>query len=608
MAPLFRSRLPMTLSPPRRPLSLLLITSLVLATMLGVMYLAGHYMTRTSLHKESVQLNEQLQLYAGQFTTLIERFRSLPAVLALDPDIRQALSEPLTPALQQRLNLKLERINGAAHSSTLELMRADGLAIAASNWRLPTSYVNHNYGFRPYFQQTKETGSGRFYGVGVISGIPGYFLSSAVMDDQGRFLGAIVVKLEFPELEESWAQSQDILLVSDARGIVFIANHPHWRYRTLKPLSSWDEQELQATRQYDKVRLQPLQLLAQQTLGPSSQRVQLRLPDGQQGDYLWQSQPLLHDGWTLHLLRDPNPGLTGVTAARLAAAGAWLSLVFLLLWLQQRRRLHLLRQRSQAELEQLVEQRTAALRTAQNGLVQAAKLAALGQMSAALAHELNQPLTAQRMELASLRLLLDHQRLDEARQTLSRLDLLLQRMAALTSHLKSYARHSPDGLRERLNLTQVVEQTLLLMSAQLRQRQIQVATDLPLAAWVEGDAIRLEQVLVNLLSNALDATQQHPMPQLSLRIHQPDDQPASWCLSVMDNGGGMAEGDLARVFDPFFTTKPSGAGLGLGLAISHAIVHQLGGELLASNSGDGACFSLRLPACEPLAAERSLLP
>lgn len=190
-----------------RPLRLFLLLLPLLGGLLLSMDWAGRQARQQALRAEGEQVRKQLDLYAGSLQTLIERFRSLPAVLALDPDLRAALAGPIDGELQQRLNLKLESINLAARSSTLELLDRTGLAVAASNWNLPTSYVGHNYGFRPYFRQTIAQGSGRFYAVGVISGIPGYFLSHAVRAEDGSFLGAIVVKLEFPDLERQWNQT-----------------------------------------------------------------------------------------------------------------------------------------------------------------------------------------------------------------------------------------------------------------------------------------------------------------------------------------------------------------------------------------------------------------
>lgn len=573
-----------------RPLRLTFYSLVILAGAVISAGLAMHHAERQALVDDAARANEQLGLYANSLHTLIERYRALPAVLALDPELRSALSGPLGAEQQDALNRKLEKINGAARSSTLELLNHDGLAVAASNWRLPSSYVGHNYGFRPYFSQTRSQGTGRFYAVGVTSGIPGYFLSSAVKGDADEFLGAMVVKLEFPELEREWSQGSDTLLVSDARGIIFIANQPGWRYRQLRPLSDSELADIKTTRQYDK---QPLTPLEHQTLRHFDDNSKLARVNGPQGnaDYLWESLPLSAEGWTLHLLRRPQVDEDRRNAG-LAAAGAWLTLVFLLLFLTQRWRLAKLRQRSREELEQLVEERTRDLRTAQDGLVQSAKLAALGQMSAALAHEINQPLTTQRMQLATLRLLLDHGRVDDAYKALRPLDDMLTRMAALTGHLKTFARKSPSGLRERLDLAAVVDQSLQLLETRLRDENVEQVLHLTRPAWVRGDAIRLEQVLINVLRNALDAMHDKPQRRLEIRL-EADDQ--LWSLSIADSGGGIAEEHLANVFDPFFTTKPVGDGLGLGLAVSYAIIHELGGRLTAANQGEGAVFTLYLP-------------
>ncbi|MFJ4155930.1 ATP-binding protein [Pseudomonas sp. NPDC089752] len=573
-----------------RALRLGLITLLIL---LGTALSAGwalHQAKRQAMEDDARRASQQLGLYATSLHTLIERYRALPAVLALDPELIQALRGPVSEQVQDALNRKLERINGAANSSTLELLDRTGLAVAASNWRLPTTYVGSNYGFRPYFKQTRSQGSGRFYAVGVTSGVPGYFLASAVTDEQGRFLGAMVVKLEFPELEREWRQGSDILLVSDARGITFIANQDGWRYRELQPLEGADRAELAETRQYDKQPLVPLQHQVLTRFAEHSHLSRVQGPGGS-AEYLWESLPLASEDWTLHLLRKPQVATAGRNAA-LGAAAVWLSLVFAALFVSQRLRLARLRQRSREELKRQVEERTRELRTAQEGLVQSAKLAALGQMSAAMAHEINQPLTTQRMQLETLRLLLDHARYDEARQALEPLEQMLTRMAALTSHLKTFARNSPVGLRERLDLASVVDQALHLLDTRMRNDEVEVALYLARPAWVRGDAIRLEQVLINLLHNALDAMADKRYKRLEIRIEPEQGQ---WRLSVLDSGGGIADTDLAKVFDPFFTTKPVGEGLGLGLAISYGIIVEAGGQLHAENLPGGARLSFTLP-------------
>ncbi|WP_122550999.1 sensor histidine kinase [Pseudomonas viridiflava] len=553
--------------------------------------LAMRQAQRHALSEDAVRANSQLALYANTLHTLIERYRALPSVLALDPEIRTALSGPVTEDVQNRLNLKLEKINAAAHSSTLELLDRHGLAVGASNWQTPNSYVGHNYGFRPYFLQTRAQGTGRFYAVGVTTGIPGYFLSSAVLDDASGFIGAMVVKLEFPTLEQEWGQGDDLLMVSDDKGIVFIANQPGWRYRELEPISLENRSELLRTRQYDKKPLTPLRSRVIDQLGEHSQLRRVDGPDGT-ADYLWQSLPLPDENWTLHLLRKPPLANEDIRNAGIAAAGIWLALVFLGLFLYQRWRLARLRERSRDELERLVQERTRDLQTAQDGLVQSAKLAALGQMSAALAHEINQPLTAQRMQLATVRLLLDQGRIEEACKALIPVDQQLTRMAALTGHLKTFARKSPAGLRERLDLATVVDQALLLLEPRLHEEHVECVLQLSRPAWVRGDAIRLEQVLINLLRNALDAMRGRTPARLEIRIEPLDGQ---WRLSVVDTGEGIAPENLNNIFDPFFTTKPVGDGLGLGLAVSYAIIHELGGQLSAENHGSGAVFRFSLP-------------
>ena len=570
---------------------LFLYVMLILAGAAVSAGLAMRQAQRHALSEDAVRANSQLALYANTLHTLIERYRALPSVLALDPEIRTALSGPVTEDVQNRLNLKLEKINAAAHSSTLELLDRHGLAIGASNWQPPNSYVGHNYGFRPYFLQTRAQGTGRFYAVGVTTGIPGYFLSSAVLDDASGFIGAMVVKLEFPTLEQEWGQGDDLLMVSDDKGIVFIANQPGWRYRELEPISLENRSELLRTRQYDKKPLTPLRSRVIDQLGEHSQLRRVDGPDGT-ADYLWQSLPLPDENWTLHLLRKPPLANEDIRNAGIAAAGIWLALVFLGLFLYQRWRLARLRERSRDELERLVQERTRDLQTAQDGLVQSAKLAALGQMSAALAHEINQPLTAQRMQLATVRLLLDQGRIEEACKALIPVDQQLTRMAALTGHLKTFARKSPAGLRERLDLATVVDQALLLLEPRLHEEHVECVLQLSRPAWVRGDAIRLEQVLINLLRNALDAMRGRPPARLEIRIEPLDGR---WRLSVVDTGEGIAPENLNNIFDPFFTTKPVGDGLGLGLAVSYAIIHELGGQLSAENHGNGAVFWFSLP-------------
>lgn len=571
---------------------LLLVLLPLLAGLLASVWLAGRYAEQRQWQARSLESRDQLELYGQSLRILVERFRAVPAIVALDDQVRDALRPGADPQRQRQLDRRLQQLNEQAGAAVLYLLDLHGQAVAASNWQEPGSFVGNHYGFRPYFRDALREGSGRYFAVGVTTGIPGYFLSRVVRDLDGTPLGVLVLKLELEELQRDWAGQSGVLLVTDRHGIAILASRPAWRFRHLPGLGEAQRAELLAARKYAEQTLRPLALQPLGRFAGDAERVRVDGPDGRR-DYLWQQQPLAEEGWTLHLLHEARMGDGAVAGYRLAAGGAWLALAFLLLFLAQRQKNRRLRQRSRAELERLVEARTAELRQAQDELVQAAKMAALGQMSAALAHEINQPLTAMRMQLGSLGLLLARNDAEATQACLARLDGLLTRMAALTGHLKTFARNSPGGLRERLQPDVALDHALLLLDARIRQDAVLVLRQRNAEAWIEGDAIRLEQVLVNLLHNALDAMADKRVRELRIDLRRDG---ADWLLEIADSGGGIPAEALARVFEPFFTTKPVGAGLGLGLAVSYGIVRELGGQLEARNAGDGALFSLRLPA------------
>jgi two-component system C4-dicarboxylate transport sensor histidine kinase DctB len=569
-----------------------LIVLLILLGLFASMWLAGRYAERRAWQERSGEARGQLQLYAQSIHTLVERFRSVPEVLALDSDIKSLLRAPNDRLLRDKLNQRLERLNAAAGSNVLYLLDGRGDTLAASNWRDWSSFVGNNYAFRPYFQDAVRQSTGRYFAVGVTTGIPGYFLSHVVREDDGTVLGVLVVKLELEELQREWAGQAGVLLVADGYSVVILSNRPAWRFRALRALSEQVRAELVEVRKYAEQALKPLSSELRRSIDSDADWRRVDGPDGHR-DYLWQRLALPEEGWTLHLLVEPQTLVDSVRSYRLAAAGVWMTLAFLLLFLAQRRKNQRLQAGIRERLEREVTLRTAELREAQEGLVHAAKMAALGQMSAAMAHEINQPLTAMQMQLGSLRLLLDSGRQADVREGLQRIDALLQRMAGLTSHLKTFARKSPAGLSERLRLGDVLEQALQLLAPRMRSEQVELRSEIDANAQVLGDAIRLEQVLLNLLHNALDAMTGAERRVLGVSIRRQGEQ---CLLSVADSGVGIASEHLASVFEPFFTTKPVGQGLGLGLAVSYGIVRELGGCLEAANGEQGAVFTLKLPA------------
>ncbi|NIJ68952.1 PAS-domain containing protein [Xanthomonas sp. 60] len=345
---------------------------------------ASHVAGRRAMAGESVQVQRQLQLYATGLQQRIDRFGILPQVMALDPDLLIALQRPLDAMARQQLNLKLERANQVTRSSTLTLVGADGVAVAASNWNLPSSNVGEDYSYRPYYQQAMATGRGRFYGIGMTTGVPGYFLSQAILGADGRRVGVVVIKIELSALEQEWLSSSDIVLASDHHDVVFLANQDAWRYRLLRPLGTTERRQMRETRQYADRDLQPLRTRTERTLGDGGRIVWVADP-ALPRPMLWQSIELPQEQWQLHLLHDASAPAAIARSAAIGAGAAWLALGFLALFVQQRRRLAAHRQRSRRELETLLKQHALELRTAQDGLMQAAQAADHG-LSRSLEH------------------------------------------------------------------------------------------------------------------------------------------------------------------------------------------------------------------------------
>ncbi|WP_269792330.1 PAS-domain containing protein [Stenotrophomonas sp. Iso1] len=335
------------------------------------------HLERRSLLADAAQAREQLRLHGDALQALIERHRVLPAVLALDPEIRAVLAQAdIRPSDAERISRKLERVNGAVATSTLTVLDRKGLALAASNWQVAgSSNVGNSYNFRPYFQRAMRDGSATFYAEGVTTAVPGYFLSQAVRDDAGNAIGVVVVKVVLRPLETTWAEASGNVFASDDSGVIFLSSQTPWRYHVLHALDDVTRRRLSNTRQYGLVPRQILEYRLIENLDDGVRRV--RMPDV--GDVIWVSRPLSPEGWTLNLLR---PTRDSIVAARTMAGAITAGLLVLALlgfvvW--QRRRLAQLRERSRRELERLVTHHAQELRTAQDGLVHAAHMADYGE-------------------------------------------------------------------------------------------------------------------------------------------------------------------------------------------------------------------------------------
>ena len=365
----------------RRPIWAFLAIFLgMLLSMLAVGWLTWE----RALLAESDKFQRQLQVRAQGLTQRVDRYRTLPEVLSLDTELRQALQRPLSASDVDYLNRKLERANGASRASTLSLIDRQGIAIAASNWRAERNNVGEDYSFRPYVKDALLHGTGRFYGIGTTTTVPGYFLSQAIYDETGQTIGLVAIKIALQELERQWPRTSDIAVVSDEFGIIFLTSRARWRYRMLEPLSEQAQAQLQATRQYEGETLAPLHYRVRQHLGNGSRLVYVQDPDLPRS-MLLQTVELPNSHWKMHLLHDTRSSAITSAWAAAAAAGLWLAGGFLWLFVRQRQRIARLRLRSRQELETVLQQHAQELRTAQDGIVQAAQQADTG-LSRSLEH------------------------------------------------------------------------------------------------------------------------------------------------------------------------------------------------------------------------------
>jgi two-component system C4-dicarboxylate transport sensor histidine kinase DctB len=413
----------------------------------------------------------------------------------------------------------------------------------------------------------------------------------------GQLLGVIAIEVDFGQIEESWARDTGRIFVSDAEDVVILSSHSEWRYNLLSPLL--EEARMAALRSH---RLGGLEVLPISWTGSGSE---VRIGAS---TYLRREMPVGFRSWTLNYLApmdDVRARVNAVIAIEVMGLALLAALIF---WINSKRawRRFVVLKRESEELrdlnrrlsDEILERRRVerTLAQAEQNLVQATKLAALGQMSAAVSHELNQPLAAMRTYLAGARLLIERGRPAETLASMQRIDDLIGRMAALTRQLKTFARKG-DGELRPVDLREAVKGALAIMQPQFRQSPVVVETDLPHGpVIVRGDQLRIEQILVNLLRNACDALRGHATPRIRIAL-TPGPLPS---IRVIDNGPGLPP-DRDNIFEPFHTTKKAGEGLGLGLAISAGIAQDFGGKLTAwDNPGGGACFELVLPALSSL--------
>ncbi|MEH3117646.1 MAG: ATP-binding protein [Methylorubrum populi] len=589
----------------------LILAALAVAAVLAVLK-AGEVAEARVAESLAGDARQRAEIYAQSLEGAIERFGFLPAAAALDPRVRALLAAPGDAAQVAVVNAYLERLSREAGAGVVYLLIPSGLTIAASNWATSQTYVGQDFSYRPYFTEALGGRTGRFYAIGTLTGVPGYFISAPVIVD-GTVRGVMATKVSLDPMEAIWREGSDRVLVADGNGIVFLASDPALKFRATKPLDGAARVGMERARQYGRGDY-PL-------IGPGRTETVGGVPLVSRSEAaphiraLFEAQALPAYGWTLLLFADAAPV---AIAGRSARVGAILALVVLgLIGLYGRQHLRRVRENraAQRELEGKVAARTADLsaanlklageieertraegdlREAQGELVQAAKMATLGQMAAGITHELNQPLAALRGLADNALAFLRQGRDEEAQANLGRIVSLVDRLGKITGQLRSFSRRSGTE-RVAVDVAASVSESLAILSPRIRATGARVTTDLdPAARWVVFEPIRLSQVLVNLVGNALDAVKGRSGAEVVVRAWAGEGRVV---LSVEDNGPGLDRAALARIFDPFFTTKPAGEGLGLGLPISLAIAREFGATLQPRPMpGGGLAFDLAMEA------------
>jgi len=590
------------------------LAAVVLALIVHGCHVAG----RSYMREASEQAGTTLRLAVSALDGHLRRFEALPALIADHDDVEALIVDPGNPALRDATNLYLKEINALLKSSDIYVMTMDGMTIAASNFDSGTSFVGENFSYRPYFQEAAAGQQSRFYALGTTSAKRGYYFSSPI-EIGGIIYGVIVFKVDIDGIEASWGDGDSRIVVSDPEGIIFMTGTPRWLYSSFWPLTPERLANSKASRRYSDAVLRELPVQRAQ----DGEHAMLSISEeGTDKEFLVLSQPMPEAGWTVAVLMDTASVRAQAQIATIVAV-LLVCLAFLGGAILVQRRVRLaerikLQAEAQENLERRVEERTAdlarvngqikqeiaerrlterRLRRTQADLIQAGKLAGLGQMSAALSHEFNQPLAATKTYADSAALLIERGRAGEASDNLRRISALIDRMASISRHLRNFAR-KPEEKLSVVSFDDVMRDTLEIVDARLRAADavLTIEMDSPPPVVLAG-AVRLQQVLVNIITNAADAIEGLEDRRIVVSATRSDD--GRVVINVRDHGPGVPTAIRERIFDPFYTTKGVGKGLGLGLSISYNIVKDFGGSLsVTDHPQGGAVFTIELTSAD----------
>ncbi|WP_245600348.1 MULTISPECIES: ATP-binding protein [Psychromonas] len=565
-----------------------------------------HWLWQYSYQQLQITNQQQLDRFSRHIDSQLGHFSFIPQLLSRQGIIINALMASDNSAQLDLTNRHLNTINKIVGASDTYLLDKDGTTIAASNWTKKSTFIGNNFSFRPYYQDAIQGAPGRYFALGSTSGKRGYYFSYPV-NYAAETIGVVVIKMNLSLLEKDWAGKEQSFLVTDLNNVVFISSEIKWLYHSLTPLSEQQKNDLRDTRRYLERQIDYIPISG--NLNTNAALLTLDNKKWLPTYYLSLIKAFDDEQWNVRVLAPITPILFDILLLFLLITLLYMLLYLTLILIKQKQTRHqeqvLAEIKSKQKLEFTVMQRTsalqaeveerhkaeAALRSTQKELIQSAKLAVLGQLSASISHELNNPLSAIRTYAENAVLFLDRDKLDQVSNNLSRITHLTERMAKISSQLKSFARKS-NGELKIIALQPVILAAHELLKPQLKANKTELTMQLPTQSiYVKAEPIQLEQIVVNLLSNALQSMQHsdHKLIKIELIIESDIAK-----IKVLDQGTGIDQAHLPHLFEPFFTTKETG--LGLGLSISQQIINNMQGTLTAKNRvTSGAEFCISLP-------------
>ncbi|WP_172378502.1 sensor histidine kinase [Vibrio sp. Vb339] len=593
------------------------------------------------------QLDEAANKANLQIDSELDKFKQIPDLLSHDPRLLSYFdSSPQADKISAaQLNQLLFEWSNQSQADTIYIHDPSGTVVASSNYQKPRTFVGENFSFRPYFASAIKGNNTQYVALGARSNVRGYFLSSPLYIDK-EIVGVITVKVSLENLENILTSEDFEIVVLDSNQVVFLSSQAPWLYHSLLPLTQQQQMDIALQRQYGQSEISIIEAFrssssqseasnANQSSNLQSNEIRKELTANQLfklGAFNLYPATISNNQYQVVALKETRAELIKILQIDVIFVVIY-SLVMLIAWswrqtylakvaltrlnqnLEQTvdKRTHYLKQSNQ-QLQQTLfqyQESQSKLKQTEQELTQTAKLAVLGELSASINHEINQPLAALRTYSENSLKLLEMERTDLVKSNLEKMIGLNNTITDIIARLKVFTRKVTKQEHHVANLHQAVNNATSILSALMIKQGITLRlSTVPDDINIAIHPTELEQVLVNLIHNATQALQQHALEQKILQEQQnleSVDQQASpqigieWQLHhnscqliIWDNGIGMPDDKLEQLFDPFFTTKPEG--LGLGLSISKRIIEAYHGTISANRlEPSGMVFSLSIP-------------